>query len=137
MGIIMKQIYAVEIHGGFISLIAADSFEQARKQALADDGSGNVKSVKLASEEDIDWVRAMNGYVPELKSKPTLPSEWAQQGYFVLEGWRPEVGAWCDYYDREGKKRQGTVKAFDGTTITIDGERTVIVTETFKVRQGR
>lgn len=128
-------IYKVELYGGYIGLIEAKSLDQANKIARSDQGSANVQRVAEASEEDLSWVIAMGGRIPS--SEPKLPSEWAKEGIFDIGKWKPKVGDHCDYYDREGKKRQGTVKAYDGKTITIDGERTVIVTETFEVRGRR
>lgn len=133
----MKQIYKVQLYGGYVGLIAADSLEAAKKAAMSDQGSANVTSVSLASEEDIAWVKAMDGKIPETKPLLRLPSEWAREGFFVVEGPHMRIGANIDYYDHEGCKRQGTVKYYDGKTITIDGERTTIVTETFNVRHGR
>lgn len=67
-----------------------------------------------------------------------LPSEWAREGYYVIEGaWSPKPGQNIDYYNSHGNKCQGVIKAYDGKTITIDGERKITVTETFKVRFGR
>lgn len=130
-----QQIYAVTLYGGYVSLVKAFSLEAAHSIACLDDGRSNVQGVRLATKEDIEWVRAIGGAVPKLD--PTLPSEWAREGFYVVEGCRPKPGQSCDYYDREGRKRHGTVKSFDGQTITIDGERTVIVPETFNVRYGR
>lgn len=128
-------IYKVELYGGYIGLIEASSLDQANKIARGDQGAANVQRVVAATEEDLNWIRAMGGRIPS--SEPKLPSQWAKEGYFVLEGWRPKIGEHCDYYDRDGIKRQGTVKEYDGTTIVIDGERKVIVTETFEVRGRR
>lgn len=118
-------------------MIDANSLEEANKVARQDEGRANVQLVRLATKEDISWVEAMGGRVPSIASRPKLPSEWAKEGYFCLEGWKPKIGDHCDYYDREGRKRQGTVKAFDWETIVIDGERKITVEETFKVRSGR
>lgn len=131
----MKQLYKVTLFGGYVGLIAAESIEAAKKQAMSEQGSANVQNVSRASEEDISWVKGMGGPVPGTETK--LPSQWAREGYFVVESWRPKAGEHCDYYDRDGCKRQGTVKSYDGKTITIDGERKVILTETFNVRFGR
>lgn len=130
-----QQIYAVTLYGGYVVLIKASSIEQANKLARQDQGSANVQHVALAKPEDIDWVRAMGAPVPELD--PVLPSEWARKGFYVVEGRAPKPGSQCDYYDRDGNKRYGTIKSFDGQNIVIDGERVVIVEETFKVRYGR
>lgn len=131
----MKQIYKVTLYGGYVGLIEADSIEQANKDARCDQGRANVQRVELASEEDVQWVTAIGGPVP--KRKRQLPSDWAREGFFVVEADSIRVGANIDYYDRTGCKRQGTVKAYDGKTIVIDGERKTIVTETFNVRFER
>lgn len=132
----MKKIYKATLYGGYVYLIKASSYEDARKEALSEQGSCNVQHVELATQEDIDWVKAMGGVVPELD--PVLPSEWARRGFYVVEaGSRPKVGARCDYYDRDGIKREGTIKGYDGKTIVIEGERKVYVTDTFEIRHGR
>lgn len=131
-------IYKVNLFGGYLGLIAAKDLADARRKALSDQGSANVQNVSLALEEDIEWVRMMGGVVPH--EQPKLPSEWARDGFFVVEnnnGYKPKVGQACDYYDREGIKRSGTITYFDGKTIKIDGERQVVVKEEFSVRYGR
>lgn len=127
------SIYKVTLYGGYVGLIEAASQEEADKTARCDQGRANVERVTLATEDDIAWVKAMGGPVP----KARLPSEWAREGYFVVEGPHMRVGAQINYYDREGIKRQGKVKYYDGENITIDSERTTIVQETFTVRHGR
>mgnify|MGYP001309149463 CR=1 FL=1 len=131
----MNQIYKVQLYGGYVGLIEAGSLDIANKIARSDQGAANVQSVSLASEEDIKWVKAMGGPIPGVR--PKLPSEWAKEGFFCLEGWKPKVGDYCDYYDHAGIKRHGKVAVFNGEVITIDGERTVIVKDTFTVRYGR
>lgn len=132
-----QQIYAVTLYGGYVTLIKACLLEEANELARIDEGRANVQSVRLATKEDIQWFRGMGGAVPKLD--PTLPSEWAREGVYVVEGCTPKPGMSCDYYDRDGCKRHGTIKEFNpiAGVITIDGERTVIVTETFNVRYGR
>lgn len=130
-----EKIYAVSLYGGYMFLLKAPTLEAAKKEALADQGASNVQHVKLAHIDDINWVKGMGGAVPELD--PVLPSEWAQKGYYVVEGYRPKPGMHCDYYDRDGIKRQGTIKSYDGEMIVIDGLRTITVEETFKVKHGR
>ncbi len=132
------NIYAVTLYGGYIGLIQDSSLEAANKQARSDQGSSNVQSVRLATEEEIKWVEAMGGPVPFMPTPKTKsPSEWAREGVMVMEGWWPKVGDHCDYYDRDGCKRQGTVTYYDGKIIKIDGEIKVIVKEEFTVRAGR
>ena len=128
------KIYKAVLYGGYVGLLMANSLEEARKSALSEQGSSNVQSVSLASEDDINWVKTMGGFVPELP--PRLASEWACKGYYLTSNRRRiKIGQCCDYYDRNGIKRSGTIKAYDGDTITIAGERTVIVDETFKVKR--
>lgn len=66
-----------------------------------------------------------------------LPSQWAQEGYYVVERWTPKVGQECDYYGLDGNKYFGKIVKYDGKEISIEGERKVFVTDTFKVRFGR
>ena len=65
----MKQIYRVNLYGGYIGLIAADSIELARKQAMSEQGSANVTNVSLARPEDIEWVKTMGGAVPVIENQ--------------------------------------------------------------------
>lgn len=130
-----KKIYKVTLYGGYIGLISAVSLEEAKKKAMSEQGSANVQMVARASDEDIQWVKAMGGFIPD--PMPRLPSEWAKKGYYIVEGCTPKPGMACDYYDREGNKHHGTIKSYDGESITIAGERTVIVVDTFKVKHGR
>lgn len=126
------KIYKVVLYGGYVGLIAAVSLEAARKMAMSEQGSSNVQGVALADDHDIEWVKGVGGPIPNVKPRSRLPSEWAKDGYFVIEGKRPKVGDPCDYYDREGRKRSGTIAAIDGERIDIDGERTIIVKETLQ-----
>lgn len=132
---IKQKLYTATLYGGYCYLVKASSIDNARKQALSEQGSCNLQHIAPASDEDIEWVRAMGGQVPELE--PTLPSEWARKGFFVVEGPHMRIGAHIDYYGHDGCKRQGTVTAYDGETIEIAGEHKVIVTEVFNVRHGR
>jgi hypothetical protein len=130
-----EQLYKVTLFGGYCGLIAASSLAEAKKVAMSEQGSSNVQYVAPATREDLEWVKGMGGHIP--KMKPTRPSEWAKEGVYVVEGFLPKPGMDIDYYDRDGCKRQGIIKSYDGETIVIDGLRTVIVEETFKVRHGR
>lgn len=71
------------------------------------------------------------------KPIPKLPSQWAKEGYYVVERWIPTVGQECDYYGPDGNKYFGKIVKYDGKEISIEGERRVFVTDTFKVRFGR
>ena len=130
------KIFKVTLYGGYCYLEMATSYENARKQALSQDGSANVQHVEIATDEDVAWVRGMGGKVPEL---PTKPSEWAKKGYYVVDGWTPKVGERCDFYNHKGEKRPGIVKEYNpmAGTITIDEERIVLFPQTFTIRYGR
>ena len=36
-----------------------------KREILREHGRGNVQSVRNATQEDVDWVRGMGGYVPD------------------------------------------------------------------------
>lgn len=57
-------VYAVSAYGGRIGLIAANSLRDAERSAKRDVGLDNFQSVKLATKDDVAWVRSMGGYVP-------------------------------------------------------------------------
>lgn len=136
----MTDIYKVELFGGYVGLIDADSLEEANIKARIDQGRANVERVALANDEDIQWNRGMGGQV----TRPKLCSEWAMDGCFAINQYAPNVGDDCDYYDRQGVKRQGLVVALEDGEITFDSVRRVagpkpslkVVTETFKIRYG-
>lgn len=60
----MKIYYADTDRG--CALRAANSLAQARAQFNREVGSDNVQVVRVATQEDIDWVEAMGGEVPDL-----------------------------------------------------------------------
>lgn len=57
--------YVVTVDG-YQSIIAADSPEQAWQIAIKENGVHWTNHVREATEQDLDWQRAMNGRVPEL-----------------------------------------------------------------------
>jgi len=63
----MMKIYYVELYGGRCGLRVAASLGQATREALKTEGSNNVSGVSLATDEEISWVKAMGGYVPDVK----------------------------------------------------------------------
>jgi len=54
------KINYVELYGGRCGL-SANTEAQIRKQ----EGDSNIKRISVATKEQIEWVRAMGGYVPE------------------------------------------------------------------------
>jgi len=49
-----------------IALHAAYNSQQAKKEIFDEQGTAHVKLIKKATEEDIAWIKSMNGYVPSL-----------------------------------------------------------------------
>lgn len=62
---------------------------------------------------------------------PKFPSEWAINGYFLVQRYIPRVGDECDFYTRQGEKETGLIKFYDGQTIKI--RQRYAGTVTFKV----
>ena len=60
------KVYTVELWGGHIGLVTAETLKKAKCEAIDEEGKNNVSDVRLATEEEIEWVRAMGGYVPKL-----------------------------------------------------------------------
>lgn len=58
------MLYVVELHNDTMGLVAARSLASARKEATQEQGSRNVKTVRHATAEDVQWVRNMGGKVP-------------------------------------------------------------------------
>lgn len=57
--------YCVEVIGKGIGLITADSLEDATQRIRILEGINNVKSVRLATKADIQWIAGMGGRIPE------------------------------------------------------------------------
>lgn len=57
-------LFQVELHGGTVGLVAARNLEAARRKALAEEGSSNVKNVRLATQAEVDWIQGMGGRIP-------------------------------------------------------------------------
>lgn len=55
------KIYTVRLVGGNQGMVKADSVKSAWDKALHLFGSLNVSSVISATDEEIDWHKAMNG----------------------------------------------------------------------------
>jgi len=58
------NIYIVELYGGYCGLRGGSNLRTVRKEAIEDEGKNNVQAVRLATKEEIDHCRAMDGYVP-------------------------------------------------------------------------
>ena len=64
-----QKLFKVTLIDGNIGLTAANTLGEARKIAFCENGTNNLRHVEVATEEDIEWVNAMNGYVPKLEGK--------------------------------------------------------------------
>jgi len=59
-----KKLYYVETDCG-CGIRTAESIEQATRDAVRECGTDNFKRVQEATEENVEWVRAMGGYIPD------------------------------------------------------------------------
>jgi hypothetical protein len=62
-----KALYVVSLSGGYLTLIAARSLPNANKQAQNEHGRAHVERVYRASDKHIAHIRAMGGFIPEVK----------------------------------------------------------------------
>ena len=62
----LPRIYKINLCSGHVGLIYAKSKPVANRRAICEWGA-NVKSVESATPEDVEWVRAMGGNVPEIE----------------------------------------------------------------------
>ena len=60
-----SKLYYVDTEFG-CAIRAASDIDEARRAALREVGSNGYKSVRPAKTEDIEWVKAMGGYVPNI-----------------------------------------------------------------------
>lgn len=65
-------IYLVNLYGAYCGLREARNLETATRQAMREEGTNNVQSVRKATPEDIENVRAMGGWVPESARTPRV-----------------------------------------------------------------
>jgi hypothetical protein len=69
-----QYIYVVELQNA-IGLFTGSNLAAARREAIEEEGRKNVKSVRPATQADLDWVAGMGGFVPEGRlARP----EWTQ-----------------------------------------------------------
>lgn len=59
----MKMFY-IELYSGHCALLKAKDLNEARHVAEHYNGKENIKDVRKATQDDIDWIRAMGGWVP-------------------------------------------------------------------------
>lgn len=60
-----QNLYYFELDCG-CGIHASTTLKKAEKELLAEYGWGRFKSVKKATKENISWVQAMGGYIPEV-----------------------------------------------------------------------
>lgn len=58
------QTYFIELTNGYCTLLKARHVGEARHVAEYYNGKENVKSVREATQGDIEWICAMGGSVP-------------------------------------------------------------------------
>jgi hypothetical protein len=60
------KLYYVSLYDGFCGLHANRTLRAAKSEVLKTKGTENLKSVSLATNEEIDWIKAMGGYIPNI-----------------------------------------------------------------------
>lgn len=62
------ELYTVKLDNGNIGIIKAKDIDDAESKAeiKARRNECEVISVKLSTEDDIDWVEGMGGYIPKI-----------------------------------------------------------------------
>ncbi len=68
------KLYTVTLIGERVGLVAADTLREAKQEAAEANGRNNILSVTLATEEEIEWVRSMGGFVPTVET----PDPWRE-----------------------------------------------------------
>lgn len=61
-------------------LIEASSRKQALEDAYYDEGRNNVNSVREATPEDVQWIAAIGGYVPDAAKAMLLKKKKGKAG---------------------------------------------------------
>jgi hypothetical protein len=61
---VVRGVYVVNLENGSMGLLEASTLRQAMRQAYREQGTDNVASVQPATKDDIEWVGAMGGWVP-------------------------------------------------------------------------
>jgi len=55
--------YYYELHGGICSVRKFANIRQAKVEILKEQGTDNVRLVRPATVEDVDWHQAMGGHI--------------------------------------------------------------------------
>lgn len=63
---VKKKAYKVDLNNGCVTIVMAMDIETATEWACAEYGRMLSPQVTKALQEDIDWVKAMNGCINEL-----------------------------------------------------------------------
>ena len=58
-------LYYVEIEGGRCGIREAKNKQQAWADLRRAEGTNHAKGVRIATKDDIAWVKGMGGYIPE------------------------------------------------------------------------
>lgn len=62
----VKGVFYVSLHGGYCGLLEARTLQSATKLARELNGTSNLQSVRPATRDDVQHIRAMGGWVPEV-----------------------------------------------------------------------
>ena len=58
-------LYYIELVGGNCGIREAKSKTQAWVNLCREEGTNNAQGVRLATKDDIEWIRGMGGYIPK------------------------------------------------------------------------
>ena len=58
------KTYFIELYNGHCTLLKAKDLDEATNVCWHYNGKSNTKLVRPATQDDIDWIRAMGGWVP-------------------------------------------------------------------------
>ena len=62
---IVKNMYVVEVYGGYMGMLKCKTIKTAEKRALKEHGTRNLDRVREATQEDIDHFVGMGGKLPQ------------------------------------------------------------------------
>lgn len=62
-------VYYVEVNGSICYLETNDNIRDVRWNARQEWGSDNLTTVRQATQDDIDYIGGMGGWVPELEQQ--------------------------------------------------------------------
>jgi len=71
---IVPHHYLASLHGGSGGIYVSLDEAAARREAIADAGRDNLRSFRLATEDEVAWHQSMNGRINMVDPVPTAPA---------------------------------------------------------------